>query len=556
MKKVYALILIFLISQELYSQNRYAVMLTDKNNSTYSLSNPSAYLSPRAINRRLQFGIAIDSSDLPVNATYLTAIQNTGAVILNTSRWLNEVTVDVSANPSALATINALPFVKQTKLASRNSNKTSSKYSFEMESLMQRQSQTQKVASSTAYYNYGNALNQIQMLHGDKLHDLGFRGDGRIIAMLDAGFYRVDSMTAFDSLRAHNRIIATYDFVDHNSNVYDDHTHGSMCFSIIGANDPGNIVGTAPEASFLLYRSEDAATEKLIEEYNWATAAEAADSAGADIISSSLGYTRFDDSTMNHTYNDMDGRTAPISIAANIASRKGIVVVSSAGNEGNGQWHYISAPADADSILTIGAVDAAGAYASFSGTGPSADGRIKPTVVAQGQGTFVSDPYSNTVFSGNGTSFSCPVIAGLVASLWQAIPSASNMQIINAIVQSASQYSNPDSLLGYGIPNFDSARNALLAVFNPYYGKGDFIEKIFPNPFKNQLNINFYADSNSQYTTEIFDLSGKRVMVKYGKFVPYTINSISLATANLGKSVYVLRITTEKHVFQSRILKQ
>ncbi|MEI2760177.1 MAG: S8/S53 family peptidase [Bacteroidia bacterium] len=556
MKKVYALILIFLISQELYSQNRYAVMLTDKNNSTYSLSNPSAYLSPRAINRRLQFGIAIDSSDLPVNATYLTAIQNTGAVILNTSRWLNEVTVDVSANPSALATINALPFVKQTKLASRTSNKTSSKFSFEMESLMQRQSQTQKVASSTAYYNYGNALNQIQMLHGDKLHDLGFRGDGKIIAMLDAGFYRVDSMTALDSLRAHNRIIATYDFVDHNSNVYDDHTHGSMCFSIIGANDPGNIVGTAPEASFLLYRSEDAATEKLIEEYNWATAAEAADSAGADIISSSLGYTRFDDSTMNHTYSDMDGRTAPISIAANIASRKGIVVVSSAGNEGNGQWHYISAPADADSILTIGAVDAAGAYASFSGTGPSADGRIKPTVVAQGQGTFVSDPYSNTVFSGNGTSFSCPVIAGLVASLWQAIPSANNMQIINAIVQSASQYSNPDSLLGFGIPNFDSARNSLLAVFNPYYGKGDFIEKIFPNPFKNQLNINFYADSNSQYTTEIFDLSGKRVMIKYGKFIPYTINSINLATASLGKSVYILRITTEKHVFQSRILKQ
>lgn len=556
MKKIYLLILIFITSQELYSQNRYAVMLTDKNNSTYSFSNPSAYLSQRAINRRLQFGITLDSLDLPVNSTYLAAIQNTGAVILNTSRWLNEVTVDVSANPGALSAINALPFVKQTKLAARTTNRSNSKYSFEMESLMHRQSQTQKVASTSSFYNYGNALNQIQMLHGDNLHDLGFRGDGKIIAMLDAGFLRADSMTAFDSLRAHNRILSTYDFVDHNSNVYDDHTHGSMCFSIIGANDPGNIVGTAPEASFLLYRSEDAATEKLIEEYNWATAAETADSAGADIISSSLGYSVFEDSTMNHTYNDMDGRTAPISIAANIASRKGIVVVSSAGNEGNGQWHYITAPADADSILTIGAVDAAGVYASFSGTGPSFDGRIKPTVVAQGQGTFVSDPYSNVVFSGNGTSFSCPVIAGLVASLWQAIPSANNMQIINAIVQSASQYSNPDSLLGYGIPNFDSARNSLLAVFNPYYGKGDFIEKIFPNPFKNQLNINFYADSNSQYTSEIFDLSGKRVMVKRGEFVPFTINNINLATANMGKGVYLLRITTDKNVFQARILKQ
>ncbi|HPA31254.1 MAG TPA: hypothetical protein PLV14_06605, partial [Bacteroidia bacterium] len=200
MKKIYLLILIFITSQELYSQNRYAVMLTDKNNSTYSFSNPSAYLSQRAINRRLQFGITLDSLDLPVNSTYLAAIQNTGAVILNTSRWLNEVTVDVSANPGALSAINALPFVKQTKLAARTTNRSNSKYSFEMESLMQRQSQTQKVASTSSFYNYGNALNQIQMLHGDNLHDLGFRGDGKIIAMLDAGFLRADSMTAFDSL--------------------------------------------------------------------------------------------------------------------------------------------------------------------------------------------------------------------------------------------------------------------------------------------------------------------------------------------------------------------
>ncbi len=558
MQRFLLLIFIFLFSQTVKAQNRIAVLLNDKGGTPYTLSNPSAYLSQQAIARRTQASIAIDSTDLPVNPAYINAIKNTGAIILNTSKWLNEVTVDVSSAPNALAAINGLPFVKQTKVVGRPSANGHhvNKYSFVLQNLSYMQHQLQKVASTSSFYNYGYAQNQIKMIDGDKLHDMGYRGNGKIIAMLDAGFFNVDVMTAFDSLRAHNRIIDTYDFVDHQTNVYDDHSHGAMCFSIIGANDPGNIIGTAPEASFYLFRSEDAFTENPVEEYNWATAAEAADSVGADIISSSLGYFTFDDSTLSHTYADLDGRTTPIAIAATMAARKGMIVVNSAGNEGNNPWHYIISPGDADSIITVGAVDSVEQYAFFSSTGPAADGRVKPTVSAQGMGTYVSSPYDNSVFSGNGTSFSCPVIAGMVACLWQSVPSATNMQIIEAVKQSASQYLNPDSLLGYGIPNFDSARMMLLSVNNPNFGKGDFIENVYPNPFSNTLNINFYADSNRKYSAEIFDITGKLLAKKTGIFNPYIINSFQLNTQTFAKGVYTLRIITDKGVYKRKLIKQ
>ncbi|MBS1763877.1 MAG: S8 family serine peptidase [Bacteroidetes bacterium] len=558
MKNFLLIFLLAMISELAPAQNRIAVLLNDKNGTPYSFSNPSAYLTQHAIARRAQFSIALDSTDLPVNPAYISAIQNTGAMVLNTSKWLNAVTVDVSSAPNALAAINALPFVKQTKVVGRpgNNGHAVNKFSFVMQSLTERQHQLQRVASANSFYSYGNALNQIQMIDGDKLHDMGYRGNGKIIAMLDAGFFNADQMTVFDSLRAHNRIIDTYDFVDHQTNVYDDHTHGAMCFSIIGANDPGNLVGTAPEASFYLFRSEDANTENPIEEYNWATAAEAADSVGADIISSSLGYFVFDDPSLDHTYADLDGKTTPIAIAATIASRKGMVVVNSAGNEGNNFWHYIISPGDADSIITVGAVDSVEQYAFFSSTGPTADGRVKPTVAAQGMGTYVSNPYNNSVFSGNGTSFSCPVIAGMVACLWQSVPSATNIQIMGAIKQSASQYLNPDSLLGYGIPNFDSARMMLLSINNPNFGKGDFIENVFPNPFSQTLNVNFYAETNSKFTAEIFDMAGKRVTQKQGFFNPYMINSFQVQTSAFAKGVYMLRIVTDNAVYKRRIIKQ
>ena len=259
------------------------------------------------------------------------------------------------------------------------------------------------------------------MLKGDILHNRDLKGKGKLIAILDAGFSRVDEMIAFEELFAENRILGTKDFVQRNNNVFDEHTHGMMVLSTMGAENKGQIIGTSPEASFWLLRTEDVDSENLIEEYNWLCAAEFADSVGADIINSSLGYTTFDDAGQNHTYTDMDGRTAPVSIAATIAAQKGMIVVNSAGNSGSGSWHFIGAPADADSILSVGAVDENADFAWFSSYGPSFDGRVKPTVVAQGRNTIVATSNNGTL-TGNGTSFSSPIVAGLSACLWEAHP--------------------------------------------------------------------------------------------------------------------------------------
>jgi subtilisin family serine protease len=265
----------------------------------------------------------------------------------------------------------------------------------------------------------------------------------------------------------------------------------------MAANIPGQLIGTAPKASFWLLRSEDGATEYIIEEYNWVSAAEYADSVGADVINSSLGYTEFNDPSQNHTYADMDGNTAPATIGADMAARKGILVVNSLGNEGSSPWYYLSAPSDGDSVLGIGAVDGAGIYASFSSHGPSYDGRVKPDVAAQGSGVCVVDPYSGGLTFGGGTSFSSPILAGMSACLWQANPSLNNMQIAQAIKQSASQYENPDDMLGHGIPDFVLANNILTVISGPGAEPGYF--NIYPNPFTENFTIEASAQENQSF---------------------------------------------------------
>jgi subtilisin family serine protease len=285
-----------------------------------------------------------------------------------------------------------------------------------------------------------------------------------------------------------NQILDTYDFVDGNTNVYDDHTHGMMVLSTMGAKQSGKMIGTAPEANYLLLRSEDVFSENLIEEYMWVCAAEYADSAGADIINSSLGYTTFDDSTQNHTYADMDGKTAPISIGAGMAYAKGMIVVNSAGNSGNSNWHYIGAPADHADVLTVGAIDENKEFASFSSYGPNAEGFTKPNVVAQGKNTVITTS-SNEVMTGNGTSFSSPVTAGMVACLWGANSYRTPRDIKDAIYKSADRYLNPDDQFGYGIPNYYSANQFL---------NHDFI-----------LPINTSIDSNIKFG--VYSVDGKLI---------------------------------------------
>jgi subtilisin family serine protease len=304
--------------------------------------------------------------------------------------------------------------------------------------------------------DYGDAYNQLEMLGGNKLHREGYTGEGMTIAVIDAGFYKVDELAVFSDLQ--NQILSTYDFVDGNSNVYDDHTHGMMVLSTMGGK--GEMTGTAPEANYILLRTEDVFSENLIEEYMWVCAAEYADSAGADIINSSLGYTTFDDALQNHTYEDMDGETAPISIGAGIAFSKGIIVVNSAGNSGNSSWNFIGAPADNFDVLSVGAVDENEEFASFSSYGPNADGALKPNVVAQGKNTVIISS-SDTVRTGSGTSFSSPITAGMVACLWGAQPNQTPETVKDAIYKSADRYLNPDNQFGYGVPDYFSAYQIL-----------------------------------------------------------------------------------------------
>ncbi len=554
MKKILlSLLIVFTCGIASYAQNRYVIFFTDKNNSPYSVSSPSAYLSSRAIQRRNMQGIAVTTQDLPVNQTYVDGVINAGGTVLNRSKWFNSVTVDAS-NTGILNAILALPYVSSSLNVGRMANPTPQPPKFDYTNIRYKGTSTLP-AKQTTVFNYGTSFNQVSMLKGDLMHTNGYTGVGKIIAVIDAGFVNADAMPVFDSLFAHNQILATWDFVDNEADVYNDDAHGTMVLSTMGGNVPGELIGTAPGASYILLRSENAPAEDLIEEYNWSSAAEYADSAGADIINSSLGYTLFDNPAQNHSYFDLDGNTTPITIAADIAASKGMVVCNSAGNEGNSPWFNISAPSDADSILGVGAVDPFSVYAQFSGKGPSADGRVKPNVAAQGAQTIVADPWNGVgTFAANGTSFSSPLMAGMVATLWQCHPNATNMQIINAIQQSANQFQNPDSLLGYGIPDFPMACLILSGIDPGAALNGDNLI-INGNPFHDQLHVSFYSNVPQQLQVKMTDMLGKVVYSTKHDVQGLSMNNFTIPVI-VSKGIYVLEVATEQKLFSKKVVKQ
>jgi serine protease AprX len=539
--------LIFLICLSSYDgvsqASRHVIFFTDKNNSPYSISNPQAYLSAASLTRRSVQNIPVTIQDLPVNPSYITAVTQTGAILLNRSKWFNSVTVEITT-PSTLSAILSLPFVSGSTAVGRLSGPetlASRKMDVNLKRLENNQTSLQKTNS----FNYGNSLNQVSMLRGDLMHNAGYTGQGMIIAVLDAGFSNANNIAPLDSLFATGKILSTWDFVDNEQDVFDDDAHGSMVLSVIGGNSPGELIGTAPHASFHLLRSENAPAEAIIEEYNWASAAEYADSVGAHIINSSLGYTVFDNPAQNHSYGNLDGNTTPISIAADIAASKGMVVCNSAGNEGNGSWFHISAPADADSILAVGAVDASENIVGFSGKGPSYDGRVKPDVAAQGFGTIVADPWNGTgVFGASGTSFSSPLVAGMVATLWQCSPNSSSQAIINAIRQSGSISNNPDSLLGYGIPDFVVAC-MMLSGLNPELADNNGSLWIDGNPFQDILTFSYFTSVPEDGTIELHDISGRLVWSDRKSFVPLSPNRTTIETLRLSKGLYVVSISSD-----------
>jgi len=554
MKKtgIFLLLLLLLVIQARpqTAPGKYWIQFTDKANTPFTISQPQDFLSDRALDRRARYHISITEQDLPIDPSYPDSLRRMGVTVLNRSKWFNAVTI-YTTDTSVLSRIRQLSFVRQLKSirSFKSAHLANDKFASGFISASGVEAQT-----DTTVLQYGQATRQVGMLNGHILHNQGYQGQGMVIAVLDAGFRNLNINPAFDTLWMRNQVLGNWDFVNNKPVVFDGHSHGAQVMSIMGGNLPTQLVGSAPKASYYLLITEDAATEYLVEEDNWVAGAEFADSVGADLINSSLGYSTFDDASMNHTYADMNGKTARITIAADIACSKGILVVSSAANEGANAWHYITAPADADSILTVGAVDSLGKYASFSSTGPTYDRRIKPNVVGQGLYTALVNT-DGSVIRGSGTSFSSPLMCGLTACLWQANRSLSPMEIINAIQESASQASSPDSLLGYGIPNFGKAL-FLIQGIDPIQLDTESLIRVFPNPSADKLIVNFYSHDRQNITIELLTATGELMYTKHAEVGYTSINRMEINEfQNFPNGVYFLRIITKTAHHEQRVVK-
>jgi len=556
--KIKFVICLLLVSYGSFAQlapNKYLLRFTDKNNSAFSVERPDEFLSARALERRARFNIPLTENDLPVNSQYINELERLGLSILYASKWLNAVVV-ATENSNLIAEAEQLAFVKTPtqktekrfkKPANANYFKTLPQISYDYWGKNE--------------FAYGEALTQIEMLNGQYLHNQHFTGEGMQIAILDAGFYKANELPAFDSLNANNQILGTWDFVNSREQVYDVGYHGMKVLSIMAGNIPDELIGTAPHAKYWLFRTEDYRSEYQIEELNWLAAIERADSLGVDVVNSSLGYAEFDAPEQNYTYANMDGKTAFSTQAAAWAAEKGMLVVVSAGNKGGDNWRYITAPGDADGIVTVGAVDFKEQYAAFSSQGPTADGRVKPTVSALGMATALQDEKGNVTY-GNGTSFSSPVIAGMLACLWQAHPQFTNNQIIEVLEKSSNQFVVPDEKLGYGIPNFQIAHDFLSKLEENITNKNNLL--IYPNPFNDYIDIELLtkiAHENSaneaiSIQISIFNLLGNKLFSQTVESSFNGFNKFRISQLDDFKSgLYIVQIKTNAQIFQQIVAK-
>ncbi|MEM9896008.1 MAG: S8 family peptidase [Bacteroidota bacterium] len=532
------IILLLLIGSNLilHAQvNRYFVYFSDKNapDYSYSLENPGAFLTVDALDRRAQQSIVPDSTDLPVAASYLAGVSDLGADVYFSSKWLNGALVQMSE--SLVATISNLAYVDSVALIAEKSR-------------LSRTSETvivptsfQSITSMT-----GTSDLQLMMLNVDQMHREGYRGEGMRIAVLDNGFRGVNTYEPFSEIWSENRIVGTKDFVQNSGNVYQFGSHGTNVLSIIGAeyeNDTAQYIGAAPKAEFIFCITEENGSEDRIEEYNWLLGAEFADSLGADVINSSVGYRSFDIADHNYDFKDTDGNSAIVSVAATMAASKGIVVVTSAGNTGgssNAQRKVVSHPADARGVFTVGSVMVNLDKSIFSSIGPTVDGRLKPDVSAFGDATAIVNS-NGTITRGSGTSFSTPLIAGLVAGVWQANPSFTSEEIIRVVRRSAHLAESPNNLLGYGVPNYTFAVNGdrTLAV-------NDILDEtiqVFPNPFQgDKLYLRSSQRIKGGLRIQIFDRQG-RLMLEESIPARETKNDVTLQLENPDPGLYFLVLT-------------
>jgi subtilisin family serine protease len=528
------LIMLFASSKATAAQYAFQVAFTDKSNTSFSLSAPLSYLSPRAIARRAAQGIAIDSTDLPVSAAYIDSVLTlTGGTIHSVSRWLN-VCVVLLSDSTQIHALDGKPFIKQKKLVAFYSGILH----LSATASPKQSNNAQKPTSLDAAY-YGNTWMQTAMVNGHTLHSNAHSGAGKLIAVIDAGFIGTDTHPGFDSMHNGGRLVDWHNFTLASSAVYGFDMHGTKVLSTMAGLVPGTYVGSAPYASYAIYVTEDNNSEQPIELYNMLGATERADSIGADVINTSLGYNTFDNAADNFVFaTDFDGKTTVAAQAANMATQKGMLFVASAGNEGGNSWNMILTPGDADSALTIGSVDGTGVNAPNSGYGPNAAGQVKPDVCALGQpaNIFTVPGYG----AESGTSFATPQIAGWAACLWQVRPSASPYALRQAIIKCASKYTTPGAQIGYGIPDF-ACTQLMLGVENipsPYVDKWVMVT---PNPFSNQLAISVSLPEAQFVDLSLMDVAGRvvfhtRQQFSQGNNIPY-----SVSLPGLPAGIYLLK---------------
>lgn len=533
--------LLLIVAAQVFGQTttyKFWIELTDKNNNGYSIDHPEAFLSAKAIERRQKQNIPVTHQDLPITMAYQEGIEKMGVRVLHNSRWFNSVTV-VCTDTSVMKAIRGLKYVKGSRLLyARIEPETPQK---SPDAMMEYLMSVNAPKNADNGSDYGFGLGQISMLKGDELHALGYKGQGVVIAVLDAGFFHMNEMGTFDQMREEGHLLGTYDMVNKDTVVYDDDMHGMNVLSCMAAYSPGKMIGTAPSASYWLIRTEDNFSEFPIEESNWVAGAEFADSVGADVINSSLGYTQYDAKNLSYSYKSLDGSSI-ISRAATRCAVVGMIVCNAAGNEGDGDWHYVGVPADADSIITVGGVDAFLDHSTFSSFGPTADGRIKPTVCAQATATYVASS-KGKFYQSQGTSFASPVLCGMVASLWGANPTATNMEVIQAIMQSADRYSHPDNTFGYGIPDFMLANRLLGGDKDFDYSQDQWLAEI-PSEYYDIVPLNFYSSKDQNISIVLRDHKGRKVRnmnfdLKKGQFFLYNLQDLPKSKKGLTLEINV-----------------
>ncbi|MEO9569975.1 MAG: S8 family serine peptidase [Polaribacter sp.] len=560
MKKL--LLFLFIITFiKISAQEDAWIFLKDKPNATIFLESPLTMLSQRALHRRTRLNILLDTIDVPIDSDYYNQLKNeTSITVLAKSKWLNAVHIQGNVNDINNLTSN-FNFIKSIEFANKSLNTLGKSNSKSKKIVANHQNKFSEIQTE---FNYDEADNQIKMLKGEYLHQQGFTGENQVIAVIDAGFPNVNTLDAFQRIRDNNQILGGYNFADRNDDFYTRNNHGTLVLSAIAGYLEDEFVGTAPDAKFYLFISEISETETVLEESLWVEAAERADSLGVDVINTSLGYTTFDNPDHNHTYDDMDGKTTFISRGAEIGATRGILLVNAAGNSGNDSWKYIGAPADASSVISVGAVDSDGEIAFFSSFGPTSDGRIKPEILGQGQNPALINYQTGEVTnSSSGTSFSSPIMAGLIACLNQndmfllknsgkekSSEFNFNTFLKQAVYESADKYNNPLDQYGYGIPNFENALNNYIASTGSVNDNLFSEISVFPNPIEDSFTIDLKSIYFENLSIKIFNILGEEVLEKEN------LNSKTIDISFLENGIYILKLFNDNQYKTLKLIKR